>query len=261
MNVLDFARRKSEGRKISLTTAYDFWTARILNASSVDAILVGDSVAMVMHGFQDTTAATVDMMVDHTAAVSRGAPDTFIVTDLPFLSYHKGLPAAMDAVHRLIQAGANAVKLEGVHGQEDLIRHIVQAGVPVMGHIGLTPQSVHRLGGYRVQGRSNGRELIEAAQTLEACGCFAVVIELVPSDLAAEVTDALTIPTIGIGAGPKTDGQILVLHDLSGFNSEFSPKFVRKFADGEQLVLDAVNAFADAVSSGDFPAADESYDS
>src|SRR6476661_1587441 len=191
MNVLDFQKMKDEGRKISMVTCYDYSSARAVAESSIDCILVGDSVAMTMHGFSNTLSATTPMMVLHTAAVARGAPSKFIVAHLPFLSYRKGLKEAMDSVHDLMSAGAHAVKLEGVRGHAEIIRHIVDSGVPVMGHLGLTPQSVNMFGGMKVQGRSEAalKILISEARDLESAGCFSVVLECIPSDAARRVTD------------------------------------------------------------------------
>jgi 3-methyl-2-oxobutanoate hydroxymethyltransferase len=259
--VHDFARFKAEGRKISIVTTYDAWSARIVARSNVDAILVGDSAAMVVHGDATTLGATVDQMATHTRAVARAAPDKFVIADLPFLSFRKGVPAAMRAVGRLVVAGAQAVKLEGLDGHEDVIRHIIGSGVPVMGHVGLTPQSFHQLGGFRTQGRSEEQasRLLDQARGLERLGCFAIVLECMPAPLACHITSALTVPTIGIGAGPGTDGQVLVLHDLLGFDTRQRPRFVRQYLDGERLVTAALNAFDDDVKGVRFPAAEESY--
>lgn len=193
--------------------------------------------------------------------MKRGAPDKFIVADMPFLSYRKGLEAAMDAVEILMKAGASAVKLEGIRGQEDLVRHLVDSGVPVMGHLGLTPQSVNQLGGFRVQGRSaDDRDRLKAeALACQEAGCFSLVLECVPESLAAEITGDLDIVTIGIGAGKDTDGQVLVLQDLLGLSSNFRPKFVRRYLDGRGLILDALDRFSEDVRSTDFPAPEERY--
>jgi 3-methyl-2-oxobutanoate hydroxymethyltransferase len=214
MNVFGFQKMKAEGRKISMTTCYDYWSARILGQTPIDALIVGDSAAMVMHGHDSTLPATVDMLAIHTQAVARGAPDKFIIADMPFLSFRKGLEPAMDCVQQLVQAGATAVKLEGVRGHDDIAKHIVQSGVPVMGHVGLTPQSVNSFGGFKVQGvgADAAGDLIEAAQRLEAVGCFSLVLEAVPMSTAKQITENVGIPTIGIGAGPHCDGQVLVLH-------------------------------------------------
>lgn len=261
-SVLDFGAAKSAGRKISMVTCYDAAFARVLEASQVDCILVGDSAAMVMHGHPDTLAATVELMALHTAAVRRGAPTRFLIGDLPFLSFRKGIPAALDAVAALMRAGAQAVKLEGVAGHEDVIAAIVGSGVPVMGHLGLTPQSVNALAGFRVQGRSNGdaERIVEDAERLEALGCFSIVLECVPSALGARITKAMGIPTIGIGAGAYCDGQVLVLQDLLGLSGGHRPKFVRTYLDGSAAVREALDRFDSDVKQGVFPAATESYD-
>lgn len=260
-SVLDFARAKTDARRISLVTAYDTWTARLVARSSIDAILVGDSVAMVVHGHDTTVSATVPMMALHTRAVARGADGKFIVADLPFLSCRQGIVPALAAVGRLMRSGAHAVKLEGVDGHEDVIRQIVGSGIPVMGHLGLTPQSVHHLGGFRVQGRGDeaAAALLDQAVRLEQLGCFAVVLECVPAALAARITARLTIPTIGIGAGAGTDGQVLVVQDLWGVDQRHTPRFVRHFCDGERLLLDALDRYDGEVKAGGFPAAAESY--
>jgi 3-methyl-2-oxobutanoate hydroxymethyltransferase len=262
-NVLEFAAAKAAGRRISMVTCYDASFARVLEASAVDSLLVGDSAAMVMHGHGDTLAATVELMALHTAAVRRGAPTRFLVADLPFLSFRKGVPAALDAVAELMRAGANAVKLEGVAGHEDVITAITGSGVPVMGHLGLTPQSVHALAGFRVQGRSedDAARILADARLLESLGCFALVLECVPSPLAARITAALAIPTIGIGAGADCDGQVLVLQDLLGLSGDFRPRFVRRYLDGAALVGDAIDRFDRDVKQGTFPAPTETYES
>jgi 3-methyl-2-oxobutanoate hydroxymethyltransferase len=262
-NVLEFGAAKAAGRRISMVTCYDASFARVLEASAVDSLLVGDSAAMVMHGHGDTLAATVGLMALHTSAVRRGAPTRFLVADLPFLSFRKGVPEALDAVAELMRAGANAVKLEGVSGHEDVITAITGSGVPVMGHLGLTPQSVHALAGFRVQGRSedDAARILADARRLESLGCFALVLECVPSPLAARVTAALAIPTIGIGAGADCDGQVLVLQDLLGLSGDFRPRFVRRYLDGAALVGDAIDRFDRDVKQGTFPAPAEAYES
>jgi 3-methyl-2-oxobutanoate hydroxymethyltransferase len=259
--VHDFARFKAEGRKISIVTAYDAWSARIVARSNVDAILVGDSAAMVVHGHPTTLGATVELMALHTRAVAGAAAGKFVIADLPFLSFRKGIAAAMDAVGSLVTSGAQAVKLEGVDGHEDVIRHIIGSGVPVMGHLGLTPQSVHQFGGFRVQGRTeNGAAaLIRQAHALTDLGCFAIVLECVPAELASRITSEIALPTIGIGAGAGTDGQILVLHDLWGLGSSSGPRFVRRYFDGEQVLTAALNEYDSDVKDTRFPGAGESY--
>lgn len=238
-----------------MVTAYDALMARIV-AAHVDAILVGDSVAMAVHGLESTVHATVEMMALHTAAVRRGAPDTVIVADMPFGTFRQGPYVAAKAAEALMRAGATAVKVEGVRGHEDVIAHLVGSGIPVMGHLGLTPQSVHQLGGYRVQARSEaeGEKLKADAQRLEELGAFAVVLECVPAALAREVTEERQIPTIGIGAGPDTAGQVLVLTDLLGLDGRFRPKFARRYLEGETLVGEAVGRYAADVRAAAFPA-------
>lgn len=261
MNILDFAKRKRAGEKISMVTCYDHWSAQILNNSDIDTLLVGDSLSMVMHGFDSTVHATVDMMALHTAAVRRGAPDKFVVADMPFLSVRKGLNPAMEAVQALMQAGGNCVKIEGAQGQLDIMSHIVESGVPVMGHLGLTPQSVEAFGGHKVQGRNEGQAgaILDDAKAIQDAGCFALVLECVPEALGKAISEQLQIPTIGIGAGPHTDGQVLVLHDMLGMDTQFKPKFLRHYLDGQQAVQGAVNQYHADVTSGAFPSLQESY--
>jgi 3-methyl-2-oxobutanoate hydroxymethyltransferase len=261
MNILKLPERKRRQDKIVMVTCYDYTSARIIQQSDVDMILVGDSAAMVMHGHSNTLPIDIDQMAWHVAAVRRGAPNTFIVGDLPFLSYRKSLAMTMEAVGKLMQAGAEAVKLEGINGNEKAIRHIVESGVPVMGHIGLTPQSVNQLGGFHVQGKgeSDRARLKAEALACQQAGCFALVLECVPETLAAEITASLTISTIGIGAGAHTDGQVLVMQDLLGLNQDFRPKFVRRYLDGNRQWLDAFNRYARDVRDGTFPASEERF--
>jgi len=257
----DVLRAKVEGRKLSMVTCYDYTFARVLSKSPVDGILVGDSAAMVMHGHSSTLSASVDLIRLHTEAVARGAAGKFLVADMPFLSFRKGLSAALDSASVLMAAGAHAVKLEGVDGHEDVIQRMVQSGIPVMGHLGLQPQSVHAYGGFRVQGRSveSAHEIARQATALEELGAFAIVLECVPAALAQQITGAVRIPTIGIGAGAGCDGQILVLQDLLGLNLDFHPQFARPFVDGARCVQDALTRFDEAVKAGTFPSANESY--
>ena len=261
MNVLDFQACKARHEKIVMLTCYDYTSARIVQDSDVDVILVGDSAAMVMHGYGTTIPADVEMMCRHIESVARGTKNKFIVGDMPFLSFRQSLTDNMRAVASVMKAGAHAVKLEGIEGNTETIAHIVKSGVPVMGHLGLTPQSVNQLGGYRVQGRGDraAKILREEALACEQAGCFALVLECVPDELAAEITVSLSIPTIGIGAGAGTDGQVLVMQDLLGLSSDFKPKFVRRYLDGRKLWQEAFNAYASDVKSGQFPATDESY--
>ncbi len=256
-----FRQAKAKGQKLSVVTCYDAWSAKTLNASDVDALLVGDSVAMVLHGHPNTLAATSEMMALHTAAVARGAPHKLLIGDMPFLSFRKGLGPAMESAELLMRAGAHALKLEGVDGHEDVVDALVKSGIPVMGHVGLTPQSLHGLGGFRVQGKDDAAaaEILRQAKRLEELGCFSIVLECVPTALGERLTSALSIPTIGIGAGPHCDGQVLVLHDLLGVDSSFRPRFVRRFADFEGGLREAVATYSRAVRDGSFPNAEESY--
>ena len=259
-SIYDFGKAKQKKRKISMVTCYDFWSAKIIDESQVDCILVGDSLAMVMHGYDSTLHATTEMMALHASAVCRGTRK-FVVVDMPFLSYRKGISQAIEHVQILMRTGAKAVKLEGVTGHEDIISHIVQSGVPVMGHIGLTPQSIHQIGGFRVQGKSeeSAKNLLRDAQKLEELGCFAIVLECVPSHVANDITQKLKIPTIGIGAGVKTDGQVLVLQDLLGMDDKFHPKFLKHYFAGKTHLLSAINQFDIEVKESLFPSKKESY--
>lgn len=244
-----------------MITCYDSWSARIVDASNIDMILVGDSLAMVMHGYESTLPADMNMMTLHTRAVRKGAANTFIVSDMPFLSYRKGLAQAVEAAGELMRNGANAIKLEGLNGNQKIIEHLVQSGIPVMGHLGLTPQSVNQFGGNKVQGKKEEQadKIAEDALKLEQLGCFSIVLECVPASLAEKITSRLKIPTIGIGAGNKTDGQVLVMQDMLGMNDEFKPRFLRCYLQGENLFKDAFNRYADDVKSGKFPDNKESY--
>jgi 3-methyl-2-oxobutanoate hydroxymethyltransferase len=260
-SILEFAASRKTGRKLVVVTAYDAWSARLLSDTSVDAILVGDSAMMVMHGEKDTLGATVDTMAAHTRAVARGAPGKLIVGDMPFMAARKGSNHALDCAAALLRAGAHAVKIEGLRGQADIIRHLVDSGIPVMGHLGLTPQSVHTMGGFTVQAKSPGEaaQLRKDALELVNAGVFAIVLECVPGGLAREVTAELPVPTIGIGAGAGCGGQVLVLHDLLGLNPDFRPRFVRRFADGASLFRKGVEDFAGAVRGGGFPSKKEGF--
>lgn len=259
--ILDFQSKKLNHQKISMITCYDYSFAKIVNSSPIDCILVGDSLAMTMHGYSSTLNASVAMMALHTAAVVKGAPDKFIVGDLPFMSYRKGLSANMTAIEKIMRAGCHAVKLEGAKGNLQLVEHCVDSGVPVMGHLGLTPQSIHQLGGFKVQGRDDKakKEIMKQALALQEAGCFSIVLECVPTELAKEITQALEIPTIGIGAGVHTDGQVLVLQDMLGMNQEFKPKFLKKYLEGHKLIAEAFESFDSEVKNKIFPSDKESY--
>ena len=262
MKFNDFKRKKQQQSKISMLTCYDYPSACMIAESNIDCVLVGDSVAMAVHGHDSTIMATLDMMCLHTAAVARGLTHQFLISDLPFLCHRESIANTIKNVKPLLQAGAQAIKIEG--GDKDAcqtIAHLVTAGVPVMGHIGLTPQSVLQLGGYRIQGRAeeDANTLLQQAKDLEAAGCFALVIECVPSDLAQAITQALTIPTIGIGAGVETDGQVLVWHDMLGLQTHFKPRFVKSFADGKACLIAGLNAYANDVHHTHFPTADHAF--
>jgi 3-methyl-2-oxobutanoate hydroxymethyltransferase len=261
MNIFDFQKKKISGNKISMVTCYDYTSARILADTSIDCLLVGDSAAMTMHGYKDTLPATIEMMRYHIAAVSRGAGDKFIIGDMPFASYRKAFSDNITAAQTLMQAGAHAVKLEGAAGNQDFIKHVTESGIPVMGHIGLTPQFMHMLGGFKVQGKtqSGADRLKEEVLMLQEAGCFALVIEGVPATLGQELTQLLSIPTIGIGAGPHTDGQVLVWQDLLGLSSDFKPKFVKAFVDGHQHFKNGIEAYIQAVNLGEFPSDEHCY--
>ncbi len=261
LTIQDFANHKKAQQKLSMITCYDFWSAQIINQSTIDCVLVGDSGSMVMHGHSTTLPATVDMMVTHVQAVAKGAPKKFIVADMPFLSFRKSLDTVMTNVEKLMAAGAHAIKLEGAVGNLEIVKHIVESGVPVMGHLGLTPQSVNMLGGFKVQGKDedHAKGIFEAAKQLEQAGCFSVVLECVPSELAQKITAALSIPTIGIGAGVDTDGQVLVLQDMLGMNPHFKPKFLKTYLNGYYLILNSLNQFHQEVEGKAFPTEKESY--
>ena len=261
MTALDFKKMKNENKPISMITCYDSWSAVIIEESDIDCILVGDSLAMTMHGHDSTIPADPDLMALHTAAVRKGARDSFIIGDMPFLSFRKGLVPAMETVGKLMRAGANAVKLEGLKGNEEIIKHIVRSGVPVMGHIGLTPQSVNQLGGYKVQGKDDKKagQLIEDAHELEDAGCFSIVLECIPASIGKIISEELIIPTIGIGAGSCCNGQVLVLQDMLGLNNKFQPKFVRTYMDGFSTIIKAFNKYNSDVKNRSFPSEKESY--
>ncbi|MBO0861957.1 MAG: 3-methyl-2-oxobutanoate hydroxymethyltransferase [Chloracidobacterium sp.] len=249
------------GQKISMLSLYDAVFARLAVGAGVNTLLVGDSVAMALYGFESTIHATVEMIASHVGAVRRACPSAFIVADLPFGSYRKGVKAAIKAVEAMARAGASAVKLEGVTGNEKIIRHIIESGIPVMGHIGLTPQSALTLGGYRVQGGTDegSARLVEEARELEALGAFSLVLECVNRGLGSRISSHLSIPVIGIGAGVDVDGQVLVASDLLGLSLGRSPRFVRKYIDGAALVSKAFEEFSRQVGEAQYPSEAESY--
>ncbi len=259
--IQDFQIMKNEKKKISLVTCYDYWSARIIDESDIDAVLVGDSAAMVMHGFNTTINAELDMMCYHIEAVKRGLKNKFLIGDLPFLAHRKNLNYLMESVDRFMKAGAQAVKIEGADGNLEMIEHLVKSGVPVMGHLGLTPQSVHQLGGFKLQGKDEltAKKIFQDSLLLQQAGCFSIVLEMIPAEAAKKITDELEIPTIGIGAGTFTSGQVLVFHDLLGLNKNFNPKFVRKYLDGYDLIKTALNNFNKDIKEEKFPGINESY--
>ena len=260
--ILDFQTAKNKNKKITMLTCYDYSFAKILNTTAIDTLLVGDSVAQVIHGHSTTLQATVEMMILHTSAVSKGASNKFIISDMPFLSTRKGIRHAVHAAGLLMQAGAQAVKIEGAKGHQNLIQHLVESGIPVIGHLGLTPQSIHQLGGPKIQGRNDkaANEILNDALILEKSGCFGLVLECIPAKLAKKITDALIIPTIGIGAGADTSGQVLVLQDMLGLNPEFNPKFLKKYSNSFESVVSAIDHFVTDVEKNIFPTDKNSYE-
>jgi 3-methyl-2-oxobutanoate hydroxymethyltransferase len=259
ITIHDLKAWKAEGRRFTMLTAYDFPTAQILDRAGIPVLLVGDSVGNNVLGYPDTLPVTLEEMLHHTRAVARGAERAMVVGDLPFLSYQVSLEEGVRNAGRLVkEGGAHAVKLEGP--QLDLVHRLAEIGIPVMAHVGLTPQSVHGLGGYKVQGRGEAAHRVaEQARQLEKAGAFSIVLEAMPSDLAAEITGALEIPTIGIGAGPHCDAQVLVINDLLGIN-ERVPKLAKKYADLRSVITEAAETFVREVDEGRFPDADHSYD-
>lgn len=257
-----FATAKAKGEKLSMLTAYDYSTAKLEDESGINGILVGDSLGNVVLGYEDTVSVTMEDMIHHGAAVARGAKNALVVVDMPFMSYEVTVEEAVRNAGRLMKEGrAGAVKLEGGVRVAEQIRAIVKAGIPVMGHIGLTPQSINVFGGFKVQGKSEeaARALLADAKAVEEAGAFAVVIEAVPAALAQMITDAVSIPTIGIGAGAGCDGQILVYQDMLGMFSDFTPKFVKRYANVGEVMRDAFANYAAEVASGAFPTEEHTY--
>ncbi len=253
---------KQRGEKIAMLTCYDATFARLLDESHIDILLVGDSLGMVIQGHETTLPVTLDEVIYHTRAVARGAHRAHVVGDMPFMTYQAGLESAMANAGRLIkEGGAHSVKLEGGAQHAELVRRLTASGIPVMGHIGLTPQSFHQFGGFKIQGRDPGAadRLIEDARTLEDAGAFAVVLEGIPSEVAARITAAVSIPTIGIGAGVECDGQVLVVYDLLGLNDSFKPRFVRTYEKLATRIRTAADAYVADVRDGAFPAEAESF--
>ncbi len=264
ITTLEIRNRKAKGEKLVMCTAYDATFASILDASGVDLLLVGDSLGMVIQGHDTTIPVTLDHMIYHTAAVARGAKKAHIVGDMPFMSYKISSEEALKAATRLMQEGrAHAVKLEGGKEMAETVRRIVSAGIPVMGHIGLTPQSVHAMGGFKVQGRDNeaARAIIEDAMALQEAGCYSIVLEGIPAPLAQEITNTLDIPTIGIGAGVGCDGQVLVCYDLLGMSQDFKPKFLKQYENLYDRIHAATSEYVKEVREGIFPGEEHSFKS
>jgi 3-methyl-2-oxobutanoate hydroxymethyltransferase len=268
ITVPDLMQRKSLGaaspanNKITCLTAYDYPTARLMDEAGVDVVLVGDSVAMVALGYDSTLPLTLDEALHHTKAVRRGVERALVVADMPYGSYHGEISESIRNAMRFVkEAGAEAVKVEGGERRLELIARLTEAEIPVMGHVGLTPQSVNALGGYRVQGKTpaTADQLLRDARSVESAGAFAIVLEAMPRDLAAEITHAVRIPTIGIGAGPDCDGQVLVLHDMLGLTFQEAPKFARRYANVGEIISNAVKEYCAEVQSGSFPTDAESY--
>jgi 3-methyl-2-oxobutanoate hydroxymethyltransferase len=258
----DLIEKKRQGKKISMLTAYDYPTALLVDRAGIDMILVGDSVGMVVLGYETTIPVTMDEMIHHTKAVTRGAQCALVVGDMPFMSYNTSEGDAIRNAGRFIKEGAaDAVKLEGGASVETVVRAIVRAGIPVMGHIGLTPQTISQLGGFRVQGKTaeGARRIIDDAKTLEEAGVFSIVLEAIPAELASRITESVKVPTIGIGAGTNCDGQVLVYQDMVGLFDRFIPKFVKQYAQVGEIMLNAFRQFKEEVEKGVFPAEEHTY--
>jgi 3-methyl-2-oxobutanoate hydroxymethyltransferase len=257
--VLELRRRK--GERLAMLTAYDYPSARLVAEAGVDLILVGDSLGMVVLGYDTTLPVTVDDMVHHTRAARRGAPEAFLIADMPFLSYGTAEQALATAARLMKEAGADSVKLEGGGEVAPIVEALARAGVPVLGHVGLTPQTASALGGYKLQGKDeeNARRIVDGAAALDTAGCWGVVLELVPAELARIVTQRIAVPTIGIGAGPHCDGQVLVFHDVVGLFSGFTPTFVKRYAEAGNAIREACARYADEVRSGAFPGEKQSF--
>lgn len=253
---------KESGEKITMLTAYDATFARLLDESHVDILLVGDSLGMVIQGHDTTLPVTLEEMIYHTRAVARGARRAQVVGDMPFMTYQSGIDDAVDNAGRLVkEGGAGAIKLEGGAQHAELVGRLVRSGIPVMGHIGLTPQSFHQMGGFKIQGREDGaaQALIDDAVSLEQAGAYAIVLEGIPTEIAGRITQRLTVPTIGIGAGPECDGQVLVIYDLLGMDDSFKPKFVRRYEGLGTRIRTAVDAYVADVKDGAFPSEEETF--
>jgi 3-methyl-2-oxobutanoate hydroxymethyltransferase len=262
MTIPDLLQKKKKGKKITMLTAYDYLFARILDEAEIDVVLVGDSLSVVVQGNQNTLPVTMEEMIYHTRIVSRGVKKGVLLADMPFLSYQTSVSDAVFNAGRFLKEGnAMGVKLEGGSAVIDRIKAIAEAGIPVMGHLGLTPQSIHKMGGYKVQGKEpkEAEKILSDALLIQDAGAFGLLLEGIPAPLAKKITKSLAIPTIGIGAGPDCDGQVLVLYDLLGLFDQFVPKFVRQYADLKKLAGEAVRRYKADVEEGKYPSSDESY--
>jgi len=258
----DFLKKKKDGRKISMLTAYDYPFARIVDEAGIDAILVGDSLGMVVQGLENTLPVTMDEMIYHTKMVARAVKNAMVIGDMPFMSYQAGIDDALRNAGRFLkEAGAAAIKMEGGAEIVHHIRAMSKSDIPVMAHIGLTPQSIHRMGGYKVQGRTEeaANKLVEEAHMVEDAGAFSLILEAIPMDLAKKISEEITIPTIGIGAGPHCDGQVLVLHDVIGLFDRFVPRFVKRYVYVKEDVLKAVQTYREEIEQGIFPSEEQSF--
>ena len=262
LTIPQFKQLKEQGKRFRMVTAYDYAFASLVDKTPIEMILVGDSLGMVVLGYDSTVPVTMEDMLHHIKPVVRGAKNTFIVGDLPFGSYNTSIPEAIRNANRIMQeGGADAIKLEGGSTVVNTVREMVNGGIPVMGHIGLTPQTATQLGGFKVQGKDAeaARKLVDDAQRLEEAGAFALVLECVPAPVAQRVSEKISIPTIGIGAGPHCDAQVLVIHDLLGLFDRFTPKFVKKYAEINKSIIDALNQYAEEVETQDFPGPEHSF--
>ena len=260
--VNDFLKKKKDGKKITMLTAYDYPFAQIVDEAGIDAILVGDSLGMVVQGLDNTLPVTMDEMIYHTKMVARAVKNAMVIGDMPFMSYQAGIEDAVRNAGRFLkEAGAAAVKMEGGAEVAEHIRVMSKSDIPVMAHIGLTPQSIHRMGGYKVQGKTDeaAQKLIEEARIVEDAGAFSLILEAIPMDLARKITEELSIPTIGIGGGPYCDGQVLVLHDVIGLFERFVPKFVKQYANIKEDALNAIKTYREEIEKGTFPSDKQSF--
>jgi len=260
--IQDFLKKKTDGKKISMLTAYDYPFAQIVDEAGIDGILVGDSLGMVVQGLENTLPVTMDEMIYHTKLVSRAVKNAIVIGDLPFMSYQASVEDAVRNAGRFVkEGGAAAVKLEGGAEVADRIRAMTKSDIPVMAHIGLTPQSIHRMGGYKVQGKTEeaAKRLVEEAHVAEDAGAFSLLLEAIPMELARRITEELSIPTIGIGAGPYCDGQVLVLHDVIGMFERFVPKFVKRYTNLKAEALKAIRSYKEDVEKGEFPSDQQSF--